>query len=393
VPTPRRSGEPAAISSAVRRLVVDIEASGDADHAMLTVSLVTLGSPDQLTGGYLYHRRMVELAPQHGARLDLLAVPALPFPLPAAAAGRVLRGAARADVLVVDSIAAAFVAPWRVFRRRPTGSRPSRPSRPLAAMLHQPPGGIDHGWPRRPAQAALDRVLYRRCDLVMLASETLSADLPGLRTVVVAPGRDVAAAPAGPPADLRQGRRAALLSVGNWVARKGTLDLLDGFARVPAGLATLHLVGRTDVDPRYSARVRARLGRTDLAGRIVVHGPVTRGEVASLYASADVFVLPSYREPYGTVYGEAMAAGLPVVGWRAGNLAHLAQDGIQGRVLDPGDVAGLASALEQLAADADYRQRLATAALERGRRLPTWNDTAQRFFGALRELAEAAISA
>jgi glycosyltransferase involved in cell wall biosynthesis len=357
---------------------------------MLAVSLVTLGSPDQLTGGYLYHRRMAELAPRHGARVDLLAVPALPFPLPAALAGRVLRQAARADVLVVDSIAAAFVAPWRGFWRRPTASRQSRP---LAAMLHQPPGGIDHGWPRRPIQAALDRVLYRRCDLLVLASETLSADLPSPRTVVVAPGRDVAAAPSGPPADLRQGRRAALLSVGNWVARKGTLDLLEAFGRVPPDLATLHLVGRTDVDPRYTARVRARLGGTDLAGRVVVHGPVTRGEVASLYASADIFVLASYREPYGTVYGEAMAAGLPVVGWRAGNLAHLAHDGVEGRVLDPGDVAGLAAALERLAADADYRQRLATAALERGRRLPTWNDTARGFFDVLRELADAATNA
>jgi glycosyltransferase involved in cell wall biosynthesis len=360
---------------------------------MLAISLVTLGSPDQLTGSYLYHRRMAELAPQHGARLDLLAVPALPFPLPIALAGRVLAHAARADVLVVDSIAAAFVAPWHVLPRPATASRPSRRPRPLAAMLHQPPGGIDHGWPRRPVQAALDRMLYHRCDLLVLASETLRGALPAVLTVVVAPGRDVATAPAGPPIDLKQGRQAALLSVGNWVARKGTLDLLDAFGRLPPGLATLHLVGRTDVDPRFAARVRARLGSADLAGRVVVHGPVTRGEVAAFYGSADVFVLPSYREPYGTVYGEAMAAGLPVVGWRAGNLAHLAQDGVEGRVLDPGDVAGLASALERLAGDADYRHGLATAALARGRRLPTWNDTARRFFGVLRDLADAAVSA
>ncbi len=352
---------------------------------MLVVSLVTLGSPEQLTGGYLYHRRMAELAPQHDADLDLLAVPALPFPLPAAPAGRVLRRAAPADVLVVDSIAAAFVAPWRVVRRPPTASRPLPP---LVAMLHQPPGGIDHGWPRQPVQAALDRMLYRRCDLLMLASETLTGELSGFPTVVVAPGRDVAARPSGPPVDLREGRQAALLSVGNWVARKGTLDLLDAFGRLPPGLATLHLVGRTDVDHRYAARVRARLGGADLAGRVVVHGPVTRGEVALFYGSADVFVLPSYREPYGTVYGEAMAAGLPVVGWRAGNLAHLAQDGREGRVLEPGDIAGLATALERLAGDVGYRQRLAAAALARGQHLPTWNDTARRFFGVLRELAD-----
>jgi glycosyltransferase involved in cell wall biosynthesis len=357
---------------------------------MLAVSLLTLGSPEQLTGGYLYHRRMAELAPRHDAHVDIIAVPALPFPLPAAAAGRVLRRAAQADVLVVDSIAAAFVAPWRLFRRPPTASRPSRP---VAAILHQPPGGIDHGWARRSVQAALDRVLYRRCDLLMLASETLTAEISGYPTVIVAPGRDVAPAPSGPPIDLRQGRQAALLSVGNWLARKGTLDLLDAFGRLPPGLATLHLVGRTDVDHRYASRVRSRLRRRDLAGRVVVHGPVTRADVAVFYGSADVFVLPSYREPYGTVYGEAMAAGLPVVGWRAGNLARLAQDGREGRVLEPGDIAGLATALERLAQDDDYRARLADAALERGRRLPTWNDTARRFFGLLGELADAGISA
>jgi len=49
-------------------------------------------------------------------------------------------------------------------------------------------------------------------------------------------------------------------------------------------------------------------------------------------------VLPSLKEPYGTVYGEAMAFGLPVVGWRAGNLPYLAEDEQEGLILAPGDV-------------------------------------------------------
>ena len=343
---------------------------------MLVASLLTLGSPEQLTGGYLYHRRMAELAPRHAARVDLVSLPALPFPLPAVLGRRVLQRAGRADVVVVDSIVAAFVAPWR-------------PRPPLAAILHQPPGGIDHGPLRRPVQGALDRSLYRRCGLLILASEILAdpVPVPGAHTVVVPPGRDVAVAPSGPLTDLRRGRQAALLSVGNWVSRKGTLDLLDAFARLPPDLATLHLVGRSDVDRRYTARVRACLARGDLAGRVVVHGSVSRDQVAQLYRSADVFVLPSYREPYGTVYGEAMAAGLPVVGWRAGNLPNLATDGREGRILEPGDRAALADALERLAADAPHRRRLAAAARQRGLQLPTWDQTAERFVGLLRELA------
>jgi glycosyltransferase involved in cell wall biosynthesis len=345
---------------------------------MLLASLVTLGSPHQLTGGYLYHLRLAELAPRHGARIDLVSVPALPFPLPAAFGRRPLRRAAAGDVVVVDSIAAAYVAPWR-------------PAPPVVAVLHQPPGGIDHGRVRRRAQAAMDRVLYRRCSLLVLASGTLAGgDLPPVPTVVVPPGRDVAAPPAGPPPDLRRGRQAALLNVGNWVARKGTLDLLEAFARLPPDLATLHLVGRTDVQRGYGRRVAARLARPDLAGRVQVHGPVSREEVARLYRGADVFVLPSYHEPYGTVYGEAMAAGLPVVGWAAGNLPHLAANGREGLVVEPGDRVGLAAALRRLAGDVPYRERMAAAAAERGGRLPTWDETTARFVALLRDVAVSA---
>jgi hypothetical protein len=51
---------------------------------------------------------------------------------------------------------------------------------------------------------------------------------------------------------------------------RGTLDLLDAFARLPHDLATLHLVGRTDVDWRHAARVARRLARPDVAERVVV---------------------------------------------------------------------------------------------------------------------------
>ena len=175
--------------------------------------------------------------------------------------------------------------------------------------------------------------------------------------------------------------------MGNWVDRKGTIELLEAVARLPAGLATLHLVGRTDIEPGYATRVRRRLAEPDLDGTVVVHGPVDRDEVARLYAAADVFVLASTREPYGTVYGEAMAAGLPVAGWRAGNLPNLAEDGREGVVVEPGDVAALAAGLERLAVDDEFRTRLAAAARTRAQRLPTWDDTATRFFTLLRDLA------
>src|SRR5690606_36877101 len=189
-----------------------------------------------------------------------------------------------------------------------------------------PPEDLRRG--RRVALLCVGNWVERKGTLDAL--EALALTPPDAATLHLVGRTDVdprSPAPGGPPADLRRGRRVALLCVGNWVERKGTLDLLEALALLPPDAAALHLVGRTDVDPRYAARVERRVARGDPAGRVVVHGPVARERVAQLYRSADVFVLPSYREPYGTVYGEAMAAGLPVVGWRAGNLPNLARDG------------------------------------------------------------------
>src|SRR6266851_3518745 len=104
----------------------------------LLAVLVTLGDPRKLTGGYLYHRRLADLAPRQAARLEFVSVPERPFPLAIAHGRSVIRAAARsgADVIVLDSIAAAFLGPWLALREPPL---------PLVGMLHQPPGGIDHG--------------------------------------------------------------------------------------------------------------------------------------------------------------------------------------------------------------------------------------------------------
>src|SRR5207253_11041533 len=132
-----------------------------------------------------------------------------------------------------------------------------------------------------------------------------------------------------------------------------------------------HLAGDDRAEPRYAARLRQRLAEADLAGRVVVHGPLSRERVAGLYRAADAFVLPSLKEPYGTVYGEAMACGLPVVGWRAGNLPYLAEHEHEGLLVPPGDLDGLAAALARLADDQGLRRRLGAAAARRAQSRPT----------------------
>lgn len=353
---------------------------------MLRISLITLGDPNRVTGGYLYHRRMAELAPGFDSRIEFASVPALPFPLPLLAAPSVLRRIRRsaADVVVLDSIAAALVGPWIALSRET--------EKPMVAMLHQPPGGIEFGPVRSSIQAWLDRQAYAGCRRLLVASEALATELetagiPRGRLLVVPPGRDVARSSDGDVADLRRDHRCAFLCVGNWVGHKDILSLLDAIGRLPADSGMLHLAGDTSADPHYARRVRARLAQSDLVDRVVVHGSLPRETIASLYRAADVFVLPSRRETYGTVYGEAMATGLPVVGWRAGNLPHLAEDGKEGLLVPLGDIQGLACALERLAIDVRLRREMGEAAARRALQLPTWEESAATFFGAIWNVA------
>ena len=114
------------------------------------------------------------------------------------------------------------------------------------------------------------------------------------------------------------------------------------------------------------------------------HGPCDDAGVGRLYRSADLFVLPSRWETYGTAYAEAMDAGLPVVGWRSGNLPHLVDDGKQGILITLGDTRALAGALRRLAEDEPERRRMGAAAARRALSLPTWEQSAQQFFAILR---------
>src|SRR6185312_13551529 len=126
----------------------------------LAVTLVTLGDPGQLTGGYLFHRRLAELAPRHHAQLNFVSVRNGVFPLGVLDASRVVAETERRhpDVVVVDSIIA-----WCFALTRARS--------PMVGMLHQPPGGIDFGPLRTAAQARLDRLAYRHLRRVLVASE------------------------------------------------------------------------------------------------------------------------------------------------------------------------------------------------------------------------------
>jgi glycosyltransferase-like protein len=106
-----------------------------------------------------------------------------------------------------------------------------------------------------------------------------------------------------------------VLSVGGIEPRKGSIGLLDAYAKVRSELPDVRLViagGETLFDYRdYRAAWETRAA--DLDVRPLVLGTVPHDELPSLVAGAAAFAFPSTREGFGLAAMEALAAGVPVV--------------------------------------------------------------------------------
>ncbi|MCK4631749.1 MAG: glycosyltransferase family 4 protein [candidate division Zixibacteria bacterium] len=95
----------------------------------------------------------------------------------------------------------------------------------------------------------------------------------------------------------------------------------------------------------------------NLPERFVCHGWIDGTEKLNAIRQAKVLVLPSYLEGFPNVLLEAMACGTPVVTTPVGGVIDLVQDGQNGLLVTPGDVAGLFAAIQHLTNDVDFWHR------------------------------------
>ena len=342
----------------------------------MRVALVTVGDTRRLTGGYLYNRRLLDGLGDYGVGAEeVVPCGADSGEQAEAAAGfGVSFDPTRFDAVVVDALARIVVAPhldrWRVVR-------------PVVALVHELPGVADPATAGR--EYPYEGPLIRSDRVVAVSrhgAEVLSGrGVPAGKLAVVPPGLDglrrsrEERRAAEPPA--RGTRR--VLCVAQWIPRKGVLDLVRAWGTEDRAGAVLDLVGETEADAGYAARVRERADEPSIR----VWGTVDDATLAGLYASADLFALPSRYEGYGIVYAEALSFGLPVVACRVGPVPEVVGEEAA-LLVPPGDLGALSEALGRLLGDPGLVEKMSAAALGRAARLPRWEDTAEGFLGVLR---------
>jgi glycosyltransferase involved in cell wall biosynthesis len=155
--------------------------------------------------------------------------------------------------------------------------------------------------------------------------------------------------------------------------RKGGPHVLDAFARVREShpSATLDLVGGHPSIRQAGVTCHGVLSQSRQRDREVM---------ATLFARATCFVMPSLIEPFGIVYVEAASAGIPCIASSIGGGGDVVGEA-GGVVVEPGDERALAAAMLRLA-DPDTAKRMGDAA-RLGSASYTWTRVAERLLRSL----------
>lgn len=246
---------------------------------------------------------------------------------------------------------------------------------------------LSPGWER------LRRWSYPRCRTLVVQTEAVAQwgrTLVGARPVVVipnaaapwppgaeggpatatdAPARAPSVGPAEPVAvpagvqhpPLTAAPRHTVLAMGRLSREKGFDLLVRAFAQVTARHADwdLLIVGE---GPERAALERL-IAESGCRGRIALGGWTDAPHAALQHA--DLFVLPSRYEGFPNALLEALAGGLPAISFACDSgPREILRHEVDGLLVPPEDVAGLAAALDRLMADPDARQRFSRHARE-----------------------------
>lgn len=343
---------------------------------MNRLDLVLPGDIDTPTGGYIYDRRMVDGLRALGWTVRVHALDGS-FPLPTTGALRqadaLLTMMADGSRVLIDGLALGGM-PEQVARHRERLR--------LVALVHHPlsrESGLDAEQAerlRRSETAALGHV--RHAIVTSTATARLLGDfgVDGAKVDVVEPGTDPAPLAPGPISEVPT-RPLHLLSVGSVTPRKGHLLLVKALSDLAHLDWMLTCAGSLDRSPETAAALRKAIGAAGLSNRVRLLGEVRQATLGTLYAKADLFVLPSLFEGYGMAYAEALARGLPVVGTSAGAIPDTVPADA-GLLVEPGSGVELRAALVRLLGEPDLRRRLAAGARRARERLPTWALSAKR---------------
>lgn len=346
----------------------------------MRVGLLIYGSLETVSGGYLYDRLLVDFLYQRGHSVEIVSIPWRNY---AAHLGdnwsKELRQKLRQlqiDLLLQDELnhpSLAWLNPWLK----------AQVGYPLVSIVHHLRISENHSRLVMPFYRMVEKRYLRTVDGFVYNSQTtqhsVETQLANKRpSMVVFPSASHIAAPSNDEIEFEVVRKASLspfriLFVGNLIERKGLHNLVAGLTQLNFGEWQLDIVGNSEVDVNYTARIRRQIEQAGLPDRAIIHGKVDTQRLQTMFSQAHLLAVPSY-EGFGIVYLEAMASGVPVIATTAGAAHEIVEPGMNGFLVTPNVAGQIAERICEVAADRQHWLAMARAARQRFEQHPTWEE-------------------
>lgn len=165
---------------------------------------------------------------------------------------------------------------------------------------------------------------------------------------------------------------------------KGMELVIDALARLMnMGIpAHFNLVGAGN----DSSRIQAYAVKKGCDSNFTIWGQLNDIDLQAAYKSASIFVMPSKKEGFGIVFLEAMKHGLPCIGGNHGGTPEVITDGVDGFLIQWGDVNSLVNRLAMLWRRNDVRLNMGAAAVLKYNNQYTFTKFTRNWHGFLADI-------
>ncbi len=242
-------------------------------------------------------------------------------------------------------------------------------------------------WLKRPIAAYL-RKFHNGADLTLVPTRALQSELRAYgfqKIAVVARGVDTNLFNSQRRSEsLRRswgvlGDELAVIHVGRLAAEKNLGLVERAFAAICAVQPSARMVMVGDGPERQALEAK----HPDW----IFAGMRSGEDLATHYASGDLFLFPSLTETFGNVLTEALASGLPTVSYHVAAAAELLEHLREGWLTEPGNEADFISGAVHLAQDAALRSTLSRNALQLTQDLH-WSEISSRLINAFQDVIQ-----
>ncbi len=154
-----------------------------------------------------------------------------------------------------------------------------------------------------------------------------------------------------------------ILYIGGLVERKGVQYLIKAFANLAKENENLRLwIVGDGPQKNFLKNLAKELG---IEGKVTFFGWINHSRIAPYFLAADVFVLPSWDEPWGLVINEAMSLSKPVVTtYGVGSCLDLVENGVNGFIVPPKDSETLYMAIKKVISSESLLRNMGENSLE-----------------------------